>query len=81
MVALKEVIPGDELMVITRGGVIIRLPVNDIRVIGRNTQGVKMINLGDRDSVQDVARVVDEEEGGEEEPTGDVEPVVAGEEA
>jgi DNA gyrase subunit A len=80
VVALKEVIPGDELMVITRGGVIIRLPVNDIRVIGRNTQGVKMINLDEGDAVQDVARVVNEEEGGEEEPTGDVEPVGAGEE-
>jgi len=77
VVALKEVIPGDELMVITRGGVIIRLPVNDIRVIGRNTQGVKMINLDDGDTVQDVARVVDEEEGGEEEPTGDAEQVGA----
>jgi DNA gyrase subunit A len=64
-------------MVITRGGVIIRLPVNDIRVIGRNTQGVKIINLDEGDSVQDVARVVNEEEGGEEEPTGDVEPVGA----
>jgi len=74
VVALKEVIPGDELMVITRGGVIIRLPVNDIRVIGRNTQGVRMINLDEGDAVQDVARVVNEEEGGEEEATGDVEP-------
>jgi DNA gyrase subunit A len=77
VVALKEVIPDDELMVITRGGVIIRLPVNDIRVIGRNTQGVKMINLDAGDTVQDVARVVNEEEGGEEEPTGDVEPIGA----
>ncbi len=77
VVALKEVIPGDELMVITRKGVIIRLPVNDIRVIGRNTQGVKMINLDEGDAVQDVARVVNEEEGGEEEPTGDAEPVGA----
>jgi DNA gyrase subunit A len=77
VVALKEVIPDDELMVITRGGVIIRLPVNDIRVIGRNTQGVKMINLDAGDTVQDVARVVNEEEGGEEEPTGDAEPVGA----
>jgi len=77
VVALKEVIPDDELMVITRKGVIIRLPVNDIRVIGRNTQGVKIINLDEGDTVQDVARVVNEEEGGEEEPTGDVEPVGA----
>jgi DNA gyrase subunit A len=66
-VALKEVIPDDELMVITRHGVIIRLPVNDIRVIGRNTQGVKIINLDDGDSVQDVARVVKEDEEGVEE--------------
>jgi DNA gyrase subunit A len=65
-VALKEVIPGDELMVITRHGVIIRLPVNDIRVIGRNTQGVRIINLDDGDKVMDVARVVVEEEGADE---------------
>jgi DNA gyrase subunit A len=78
VVALKEVIPDDELMVITRRGVIIRLPVNDISVIGRNTQGVKVIHLDDGDTVVDVARVVKEEEGGEEEPTGDVEPVSEG---
>jgi DNA gyrase subunit A len=67
-VALKEVQPGDELMVITRHGVIIRLPVDDIRVIGRNTQGVKIINLDEGDRVIDVARVVrDEEEGAESE--------------
>ena len=65
--ALKEVIPDDELMVITRHGVIIRLPVNDLRVIGRNTQGVKIINLDDGDSVIDVARVVREDEAGAEE--------------
>ncbi|MFI5207886.1 MAG: DNA gyrase subunit A [Gemmatimonadales bacterium] len=63
VVALQEVIPGDQLMVITRHGVIIRLPVDDIRVIGRNTQGVKIINLDQGDIVQDVARVVEEEEG------------------
>jgi len=78
VVALKEVIPDDELMVITRHGVIIRLPVNDIRVIGRNTQGVRVINLDEGDVVVDVARVVKEEEGGEEEPTGDAEPVGEG---
>jgi DNA gyrase subunit A len=69
VVALKEVIPGDELMVITRHGVVIRLPVDDIRVIGRNTQGVKIINLDEGDSVIDVARVVREEEEGAEEAT------------
>jgi len=79
IVALKEVIPEDELMMITRHGVIIRLPVDGIRVIGRNTQGVKVMNLDAGDTVVDVARVVKEdEEGSENEPGGDeVEPSAA----
>jgi DNA gyrase subunit A len=68
IVALKEVQPDDELMLITRHGVIIRMPVEGIRVIGRNTQGVKVMNLDAGDSVVDVARVVNEDaEGAEEE--------------
>jgi DNA gyrase subunit A len=70
IVALKEVIPDDELMMITRHGVIIRLPVDGIRVIGRNTQGVKVMNLDAGDTVVDVARVVKEDEGGAEEIAG-----------
>jgi DNA gyrase subunit A len=70
IVALKEVIPDDELMMITRHGVIIRLPVDGIRVIGRNTQGVKVMNLDAGDAVVDVARVVKEDEGGAEEASG-----------
>jgi DNA gyrase subunit A len=70
IVALKEVIPDDELMMITRHGVIIRLPVDGIRVIGRNTQGVRVMNLDSGDAVVDVARVVKEEEGGAEEAAG-----------
>jgi DNA gyrase subunit A len=70
IVALKEVIPDDELMMITRHGVIIRLPVDGIRVIGRNTQGVKVMNLDSGDAVVDVARVVKEDEGGAEEVVG-----------
>jgi DNA gyrase subunit A len=62
VVALKEVLPSDELMLVTRQGVIIRLPVEGIRVIGRNTQGVKVMNLDPGDSVMDVARVVREDE-------------------
>jgi DNA gyrase subunit A len=69
-VALKEVIPQDELMMITRHGVIIRLPVDGIRVIGRNTQGVKVMNLDSGDAVVGVARVVKEDEGGTEEAAG-----------
>ncbi len=70
-VALKEVLDEDELMLITRHGVIIRVPVAGIRVIGRNTQGVRVMNLDEGDSLVDVARVVTEDEGGQEEPTGD----------
>jgi len=61
-VALKEVQPQDELMMITKVGVIIRVPVDGIRVIGRNTQGVRVMNLDDGDTLVAVARVVKEDE-------------------
>src|SRR5512141_427152 len=77
IVALKEVIPEDELMMITRHGVIIRVPVDGIRVIGRNTQGVKVMNLDDGDTLVDVARVVKEDETGQEEAAGEVTPTAA----
>jgi DNA gyrase subunit A len=77
IVALKEVIPEDELMMITRHGVIIRVPVDGIRVIGRNTQGVKVMNLDEGDTLVDVARVVKEDESGQEETAGEVTPTAA----
>jgi DNA gyrase subunit A len=80
VVALKEVIPGDELMMITRHGVIIRLPVDGIRVIGRNTQGVKVMNLDAGDNVVDVARVVKEDDGGAEETAEEPAPTAGAEE-
>jgi len=63
-VSLMEVLPEDELMLITKGGIAIRMPVRGIRVAGRNTQGVKLVNLEDNDLVMDVARVVPEDEAG-----------------
>jgi DNA gyrase subunit A len=72
-VSIKEVLPDDELMLITKHGMVIRMPVKGIRVSGRNTQGVRLVNLEDTDCVNDVARVVpdDEEEGDEAlEPIG-----------
>jgi DNA gyrase subunit A len=72
-VSLMEVLPADELMLITKQGVAIRMPVKGIRVAGRNTQGVKLVDLDGGDLVMDVARVVpeDESEGeGSEEPAG-----------
>jgi DNA gyrase subunit A len=69
VVALKEVLPEDELMMVTRHGVIIRVPVEGIRISGRNTQGVKVMNLDAGDTVVDVARVVKEDEEVEEAAT------------
>jgi DNA gyrase subunit A len=68
IIALKEVLPDDELMMITKKGIVIRVPVEGIRVTGRNTQGVKVMNLTPGDLVVDVARIVkeDEDEVGEE---------------
>src|SRR5438034_492915 len=62
IVALKEVLPDDELMMITKKGIMIRVPVEGIRISGRNTQGVKVMNLTPGDLVVDVARVVKEDD-------------------
>jgi DNA gyrase subunit A len=62
LIALKDVLPEDELMMITKGGIIIRCPVQGIRVSGRNTQGVKLMNLDTDDRIVDVARVQKEDE-------------------
>jgi len=61
VVAVKVVNDGDELMIMTAQGQMIRLPVSGISVIGRNTQGVRVINLNPGDRVTDVACVVSEE--------------------
>ncbi len=61
VVAVKVVNDTDELMIMTRNGLMIRLPVSGISVIGRNTQGVTVIHLGEGDHVTDVARVVSED--------------------
>ena len=49
-------------MIISQNGVLIRLPIKDISVIGRNTQGVRLINLDEGDRVIDVARVMTKDE-------------------
>jgi DNA gyrase subunit A len=66
VVAVKEVTDDDELMLVTRNGIVNRQHAREIRVIGRNTQGVKLIDLDDGDEVVDVARVVDRVEAEEE---------------
>jgi DNA gyrase subunit A len=58
VVALMEVVPEDELMLMTRQGVAIRSRVSEIRVTGRAAQGVKLVALDEHDVVQAVARVI-----------------------
>jgi DNA gyrase subunit A len=62
VVDIKEVVTDDELMLITQKGIIIRQPAKQISVIGRATQGVRLINLAAGDKVVDVARVAKGEE-------------------
>jgi DNA gyrase subunit A len=60
-----EVLPADEIMIITKHGVILRSSVSQVRVTGRIAQGVKLVNLDEGDVVTAVARVVPEDEGDE----------------
>jgi DNA gyrase subunit A len=55
--------PGEELLVITKNGVIIRQRTDDIRETGRVAQGVKLIRLGDTDRVAAVAKILQEAVG------------------
>jgi len=63
MISLMEVVDKDELVIITTKGMVIRQDIKALRVMGRNTQGVRVINLKDRDSIADIAKVVMEDEG------------------
>jgi DNA gyrase subunit A len=62
MIAMMEVTDNDELVIISTQGMVIRQSVKDIRVMGRNTQGVRVIRLNDGDGIADIARVVAEED-------------------
>ncbi|GAB0170271.1 DNA gyrase subunit A [Lysinibacillus sp. CTST325] len=66
MVAVKTVDGSEDLMLITINGMLIRMDVNDISLIGRSTQGVRLIRLGDDELVATVAKVEKEEESNEE---------------
>ncbi len=62
VVAVKEIVNDDELMIISHNGIIIRMGVGKVRVMGRATQGVRLIHLDEGDRVIDVARVVTSDE-------------------
>ena len=57
LVAAMSVKDGDELMIINVSGIAIRMSVSDLRVVGRATQGVKLINLSGKDSIASVAKI------------------------
>ena len=62
LVAIKNVDNSNGLMIINKSGIAIRMAVEDLRVMGRATQGVKLINIKDGDSIAAVAKVVHERE-------------------
>ena len=66
LVSVKTVTENEDLMIITASGVLIRMPVEGISQMGRNTQGVKLIKLAENEYVTTVARVDKEEESMEE---------------
>ncbi len=66
LIAIKNVTNNDDLMIINRSGLTIRLSVSVLRVMGRATQGVKLINLRDKDTIAAVAKVQIEEAQDEE---------------
>ena len=62
LVAIKNVDDTNGLMIINKSGIAIRMAVKNLRVMGRATQGVKLINLKESDSIAAVAKVVHEED-------------------
>ncbi|TKC09473.1 DNA gyrase subunit A [Pedobacter frigoris] len=62
LVAIKNVTDADDLMIINKSGIVIRIVVSELRVMGRATQGVRLINLKGNDEIASVARIEHEEE-------------------
>lgn len=62
LISIREVVDNDDLMIITTKGIMIRQNLGEIRVMGRNTQGVRLIKLHEGDSISAVASVVGEDD-------------------
>ena len=73
LVAIKNVSDTDDLMIINKSGIAIRMAVEDLRVMGRATQGVKLINLKGEDSIAAVAKVMKDEDAVDEIDIMDIE--------
>lgn len=57
LVAIKEVVDSDDLMIINKSGITIRMAISGLRIMGRATQGVRLIKLGDGDSISSVEKI------------------------
>ncbi len=73
LVAIKNVSDSDDLMIINKSGIAIRMSVEDLRVMGRATQGVKLINIKGSDSIAAVAKVMKDDDAVEEVDILDIE--------
>jgi DNA gyrase subunit A len=69
LIAMKAVTDDDDLMIITENGIAIRLAVRGVRVMGRNTQGVRLINLRDGDQIAAATQVPSQGENEDEDKT------------
>ena len=67
LVGAVQVFSGDELMLISDMGTLVRTGVDEVSLLGRNTQGVRLINLRSDESLVGVARIEEQEDNGEEE--------------
>ncbi|GGG49585.1 DNA gyrase subunit A [Bizionia arctica] len=72
LVAIKNVTDSDDLMIINKSGIAIRMAVQNLRVMGRATQGVKLINLKGNDSIAAVAKVMHDEDEVELDEDGNI---------
>ncbi len=82
LISILEVVPEEDLMIITKRGTLIRLGVDSLRVMGRNTQGVRLINLKNTDSIAAIAKVpadMNDEENPEGETPAEGDSAIGGE--
>lgn len=73
LVAIKEVVDSDDLMIINKSGITIRISVESMRVMGRATQGVKLIRLNEGDEISSVEKIINVEAPNDEEIAPEIE--------
>tara|TARA_B100000614_G_scaffold255018_1_gene271315 strand:- start:196 stop:969 length:774 start_codon:yes stop_codon:yes gene_type:complete len=74
LVSIMEVVDEDDIMIITNKGIMIRQPVENIKVIGRNTQGVKLLRLDEGAFISSITKVLSEDDDESEEAQEEIAP-------